>query len=99
MADVNNNVHEQMAENNLAPEYVPNQNDGQFALVTGDDQVSMDHEPYVPETPPIISTIPPGAPMETIMAALVNAINRQGGLIREQNQRFEEQNQRLAVIE
>ncbi|MCI96646.1 hypothetical protein A2U01_0117946, partial [Trifolium medium] len=67
---------------------------GQFALVTGDDQVSMDHEPYVPQTPPVISTIPPGAPMETVMAALVNAINRQGDLIREQNQRFEEQNHR-----
>ncbi|MCI82992.1 hypothetical protein A2U01_0104266, partial [Trifolium medium] len=37
--------------------------------------------------------------METIMAALVNAINRQGGLIREQNQRFEAHSQRLAVIE
>ncbi|MCI65718.1 hypothetical protein A2U01_0086976, partial [Trifolium medium] len=37
--------------------------------------------------------------METIMAALVNAINRQGDLIREQNQRFEAQSQRLAVIE
>ncbi|MCI97214.1 hypothetical protein A2U01_0118515, partial [Trifolium medium] len=39
MAGVNNNVHEKMAENSLAPEYGPNQNDGQFALVTGDDQV------------------------------------------------------------
>ncbi|MCI77985.1 hypothetical protein A2U01_0099255, partial [Trifolium medium] len=37
--------------------------------------------------------------METIMAALVNAINRQGDLIREQNQRFEAQSQRLATIE
>ncbi|MCI59230.1 hypothetical protein A2U01_0080485, partial [Trifolium medium] len=37
--------------------------------------------------------------METIMAALVNAINRQGDLIREQNQRFEAQSQRLAAIE
>ncbi|MCI93269.1 hypothetical protein A2U01_0114567, partial [Trifolium medium] len=37
--------------------------------------------------------------METIMAALVNAINRQRDLIREQNQRFEAQSQRLTVIE
>ncbi|MCI76551.1 hypothetical protein A2U01_0097821, partial [Trifolium medium] len=59
----------------------------------------MDHEPYVPEEPPVISTIPPGAPMETIMAVLVNAINRQGDLIREQNQKFEAQSQPLAVIE
>ncbi|MCI64748.1 hypothetical protein A2U01_0086006, partial [Trifolium medium] len=42
----------------------------------------MDHEPYVPEEPLVISAIPPGASMETIMAALVNAINRQGDLIR-----------------
>ncbi|MCI97589.1 hypothetical protein A2U01_0118890 [Trifolium medium] len=62
-------------------------------MVTGDEQQSMDHEPYVPEASPVISTIPPGAPMETIMAALVNAINRQGDLIREQNQRFEAQSQ------
>ncbi|MCI66937.1 hypothetical protein A2U01_0088195, partial [Trifolium medium] len=48
--------------------------------------MNMDHEPYVPEAPPVISTVPPGAPMETIMAVLVNAINRQGDLIREQNQ-------------
>ncbi|MCI66989.1 hypothetical protein A2U01_0088247, partial [Trifolium medium] len=52
-----------------------------------------------PEEPPVVSTIPPGAPMETIMATLVNAINRQGDLIREQNQRFEAQSQRLAVFE
>ncbi|MCI79234.1 hypothetical protein A2U01_0100505, partial [Trifolium medium] len=30
----------------------------------------MDHEPYVPEEPQVILTIPPGAPMETIMATL-----------------------------
>ncbi|MCI90822.1 hypothetical protein A2U01_0112116, partial [Trifolium medium] len=63
MAGVNNNnIHEQMAKNSLAPEYGPtHQDDGQFALVTGDKQVIMDHEPYVPEAPPVISTIPPGA--------------------------------------
>ncbi|MCI92816.1 hypothetical protein A2U01_0114113, partial [Trifolium medium] len=55
-----------MAENSLASEYGPtHQHDGQFALVTEDEQESMDHEPYVSEAPPVISTIPPGAPMET----------------------------------
>ncbi|MCI64154.1 hypothetical protein A2U01_0085412, partial [Trifolium medium] len=42
MAGVNNNIHEQMAENSLQPEYAPSHQDGQFALVTGEDQVSMD---------------------------------------------------------
>ncbi|MCI67195.1 hypothetical protein A2U01_0088453, partial [Trifolium medium] len=42
-----------MAENSLAPEYGPiHQDDRQFSLVTGDEQVSMNHEPYVPEAPP-----------------------------------------------
>ncbi|MCI80328.1 hypothetical protein A2U01_0101599, partial [Trifolium medium] len=59
-----------MAENSLQLEYGPSHQDGQFALVTGEDQVSMDHELYVPEEPSVISMIPPGAPMETIMAAL-----------------------------
>ncbi|MCI68650.1 hypothetical protein A2U01_0089911, partial [Trifolium medium] len=73
MAGVNNNTNEQMTENSLAAEYRPTyQQDGQFSLVTGEEQESMDHEPYMPEQPPVISTIPPGAPMETIMAALVN---------------------------
>ncbi|MCI70158.1 hypothetical protein A2U01_0091421, partial [Trifolium medium] len=52
MTGVNNNIQEQMAENNLQPEYEPTHQDGQFALVTGDEQESMDHEPYVPEAPP-----------------------------------------------
>ncbi|MCI88205.1 hypothetical protein A2U01_0109491, partial [Trifolium medium] len=59
MAGVNNNIPEHMAENSLPPEYGPTLNqDGQFALVTGEEQESMDHKPYVPEEPPIISTIP-----------------------------------------
>ncbi|MCI67104.1 hypothetical protein A2U01_0088362, partial [Trifolium medium] len=45
MAGVSSNSHEQMAENNLQPEYGPGYQDGQFTLVTGEDQVSMDHEP------------------------------------------------------
>ncbi|MCI49241.1 hypothetical protein A2U01_0070485, partial [Trifolium medium] len=54
MADVNSNIHEQMAENNLAPEYGLAHQDGQFTLVTGEEHESMDHEPYVPEAPPVI---------------------------------------------
>ncbi|MCI82756.1 hypothetical protein A2U01_0104030, partial [Trifolium medium] len=34
-----------------------------------------------------IPPLPPGAPMETVMAELVNAINRQGQYMREQNVR------------
>ncbi|MCI24555.1 hypothetical protein A2U01_0045739, partial [Trifolium medium] len=65
MAGVNNNIPEQMSENSLPLEYGPAHQDGQFTLVTGEEQVSMDHESYVPKEPPVISTIPPGAPMET----------------------------------
>ncbi|MCI94356.1 hypothetical protein A2U01_0115654, partial [Trifolium medium] len=49
MASVNNNIPEHMAENSLPPEYGPTHQDGQFALVTEEEQESMDHEPYVPE--------------------------------------------------
>ncbi|MCI62417.1 hypothetical protein A2U01_0083674, partial [Trifolium medium] len=38
MAGVNSNIHEQMAENSLQPDHGPDHQDGQFALVTGDDQ-------------------------------------------------------------
>ncbi|MCI94965.1 hypothetical protein A2U01_0116263, partial [Trifolium medium] len=43
------------------------------------------HKEYVPEPPMDIPLLPPGALMETVMAALVNAINRQGQYMREQN--------------
>ncbi|MCI75617.1 hypothetical protein A2U01_0096886, partial [Trifolium medium] len=72
--------------------------DGAFASVTGEDDEQV-HEPYIPSDPLVIPSVQPGAPMETIMAALVNAINRQGDFILEQNQRIMAQNQRLAAVE
>ncbi|MCI80669.1 hypothetical protein A2U01_0101940, partial [Trifolium medium] len=47
MAGVKNNIPKHMAENIPPPEYGPTHQDGQFALVTGEEQESMDHEPYV----------------------------------------------------
>ncbi|MCI43151.1 hypothetical protein A2U01_0064388, partial [Trifolium medium] len=41
MTGVKNNIPEQMAENSLPPEYGPAHQDGQFALVTGEEQKSM----------------------------------------------------------
>ncbi|MCI89081.1 hypothetical protein A2U01_0110369, partial [Trifolium medium] len=40
-------------------------------------------------------TLPQGAPMQDIMVALVNAINRQSDMILQQNKKFEQHNQRL----
>ncbi|MCI62906.1 hypothetical protein A2U01_0084163, partial [Trifolium medium] len=68
-----------MAENNLQ---LPNHQDGAFASATEEEEVQV-HEPYDPSDPLMIAPVQPGAPMETIMAALVNAINRQGDLIHE----------------
>ncbi|MCI84082.1 hypothetical protein A2U01_0105358, partial [Trifolium medium] len=52
-----------------------------------------------PSDPLVIAPVPPGAPMETVMVALVNAINRKGDFIREQNQRLLSQSQRLLAVE
>ncbi|MCI87624.1 hypothetical protein A2U01_0108908, partial [Trifolium medium] len=52
----------------------------------GDDP---NHKEYVPEPPMDIPPLLPGAPMETVMAALVNAINSQGQYMREQNTQFQ----------
>ncbi|MCI09774.1 hypothetical protein A2U01_0030863 [Trifolium medium] len=100
MAGVNNNtIPEQVAENNLQPEYGPQYpQDGLFAYVTGEEPEQV-HEPYVPSDPLVIAPVPPGTPMETVMAALVNPINRHGDFIRDQNQRLMAQNQRLAAVE
>ncbi|MCI00964.1 hypothetical protein A2U01_0021988, partial [Trifolium medium] len=69
-------IPEHVAENNLKTEYgPPHPEDGAFASVTGDNDEQI-HEPYVPSDPLVIPLVQPGAPMETIMAALVNAINR-----------------------
>ncbi|CAJ2666983.1 unnamed protein product [Trifolium pratense] len=110
MAGVNNHqIPEHVAENNVQPmDYAPyHPLDGQFASVTEDGQGGQDahYEPYNPEEPQIpVATppqatpavaIPPGVPMQEMMAALVNAINRQSDLLLQQNQRYEQQNQRL----
>ncbi|CAJ2661849.1 unnamed protein product [Trifolium pratense] len=110
MAGVNNHqIPEHVAENPGSPmdyaAYHPG--DGQFASVTEDGQGEQNahYEPYNPEEPQIpvatppqatpAAAIPPGVPMQEMMAALVNAINRQSDLLLQQNQRFEQQNQRL----
>ncbi|MCI44979.1 hypothetical protein A2U01_0066218 [Trifolium medium] len=58
-----------------------------LASVTEEEEVLV-HEPYVPSDPLVVAPVPPGAPMETVMAALVNAINCQGDFIRYQNHRL-----------
>ncbi|MCI53906.1 hypothetical protein A2U01_0075153, partial [Trifolium medium] len=75
MAGVNNNtIPEHVAENNLQTGYgPPHPKDGAFASVIGENDGQI-HEPYVPSDPLVIPSVQPGAPMETIMAALVNAI-------------------------
>ncbi|MCI31754.1 hypothetical protein A2U01_0052966, partial [Trifolium medium] len=100
MTDVNNNnIPEHVAENNLQSEYGPQyQQDEMFASVTGEEGEQV-HEPYVPSDPLVIALVPPGAPMETVIAALVNAINRQGDFICEQNQKLMAENQRLVAVE
>ncbi|MCI78138.1 hypothetical protein A2U01_0099408, partial [Trifolium medium] len=60
---------------------------GQLASGTeGDDP---NHKEYIPEPPMDIPPLPPGALMETVMVALVNAINHQGQYMREQNAQFQ----------
>ncbi|PNX65891.1 hypothetical protein L195_g054770 [Trifolium pratense] len=71
-----------VAENNV--QYgPPHSQDRQLASVTKDENPS--HEPYVPTDLPTVAPVPPGAPMETIMATLVNTINRQGEFIHKHN--------------
>ncbi|GAU17878.1 hypothetical protein TSUD_330040 [Trifolium subterraneum] len=69
--------------------------DGHFALVTVEGSATHGtlipaiplqgpiHEPYMSEDPLAATQVPPGAPMEVIMMALVNTINRQRQFIRE----------------
>ncbi|MCI77495.1 hypothetical protein A2U01_0098765, partial [Trifolium medium] len=40
-----------------------------FASVTEEEEIPV-HEPYVPSDPLVVASVPPGAPMETVMAAL-----------------------------
>ncbi|GAU18440.1 hypothetical protein TSUD_231770 [Trifolium subterraneum] len=64
------------------------------------------HQPPQPEDPLVVPQVPQGAPMEVVMAALVNTINRQGQILREQannmrgqNELIREQNRRLRAVE
>ncbi|GAU34804.1 hypothetical protein TSUD_394300, partial [Trifolium subterraneum] len=63
-------------------------------------------QPPQPEDPLVVPQVPQGAPMEVVMAALVNTINRQGEILREQannmrgqNELIREQNRRLRAVE
>ncbi|GAU50817.1 hypothetical protein TSUD_410870, partial [Trifolium subterraneum] len=63
-------------------------------------------QPPQPEDPLVVPQVPQGAPMEVVMAALVNTINRQGQILREQannmrgqNELIREQNRRLRAVE
>ncbi|GAU40245.1 hypothetical protein TSUD_219550 [Trifolium subterraneum] len=75
------------------------------AQVTPLDVPPLHHVPP-PEDPLVVPQVPLGAPMEVVMAALVNTINRQGQLLREQaenmrgqNDLIREQNRRIRAVE
>ncbi|GAU49856.1 hypothetical protein TSUD_129980 [Trifolium subterraneum] len=64
------------------------------------------HQPPQPEDPLTVPQVPQGAPMEVVMAALVNTINRQGQILREQadnmrgqNELIREQNRCIRAVE
>ncbi|GAU27977.1 hypothetical protein TSUD_373720 [Trifolium subterraneum] len=64
------------------------------------------HQPPQQEDPLVVRQVPQGAPMEVVMAALVNTINRQRQILREQadnmrgqNELIREQNRRLRAVE
>ncbi|MCI64578.1 hypothetical protein A2U01_0085836, partial [Trifolium medium] len=80
MAGANNNNAENVWENQTLIGAV-HPLDRQLASGTeGDDP---NHKEYVPEPPMDTPPLPPGALIETVMAVLVNAINRQGQYMRE----------------
>ncbi|GAU49243.1 hypothetical protein TSUD_382750 [Trifolium subterraneum] len=109
--------HEFVGENNHPnPPNHQNQFDGQEASVTPEGSaahaqatpldVPPPHQPPQPEDPLVVPQVPQGAPMEVVMAALVNTINRQGQILREQadnmrgqNELIREQNRRLRAVE
>ncbi|GAU10283.1 hypothetical protein TSUD_418870, partial [Trifolium subterraneum] len=92
-----------------------NQFDGQEASVTPEGSAAQAQptpfdvpppQPPQPEDPLVVPQVPQGAPMEVVMAALVNTINRQGEILREQannmrgqNELIREQNRRLRAVE
>ncbi|GAU22605.1 hypothetical protein TSUD_135050 [Trifolium subterraneum] len=109
--------HEFVGENNHSnPPNHQNQFDGMEASVTPEGSaahaqatpldVPPPHQPPQPEDPLVVPQVPQGAPMEVVMAALVNTINRQGQILREQadnmrgqNDLIREQNRRLRAVE
>ncbi|GAU10194.1 hypothetical protein TSUD_418670, partial [Trifolium subterraneum] len=109
--------HEFVGENNPNPPNHQNQNqfDGMEASVTPEGSAAhaqatpLDVPPPQPpqlEDPLVVPQVPQGAPMEVVMAALVNTINRQGEILREQannmrgqNELIREQNRRLRAVE
>ncbi|GAU40562.1 hypothetical protein TSUD_35790 [Trifolium subterraneum] len=109
--------HEFVGENNHQnPPNHQNQFDGMEASVTPEGSaahahatpldVPPPHQPPQPEDPLVVPQVPQGAPMEVVMAALVNTINRQGQILREQtdnmcgqNELIREQNRRLRAVE
>ncbi|GAU29247.1 hypothetical protein TSUD_391950 [Trifolium subterraneum] len=109
--------HEFVGENNHPnPPNHQNQFDGMDASVTPEGSaahaqatpldVPPPHQPPQPEDPLVVPQVPQGAPMEVVMAALVNTINRQGQILREQadnmrgqNELIREQNRRLRAVE
>ncbi|MCI47241.1 hypothetical protein A2U01_0068482, partial [Trifolium medium] len=79
MAGANNDNAENLGENQPLIGAV-HPLDGKLASGTeGDDP---NHKEYVPEPQMDTPLLPPEAPMEAVMAALVNAINRQGQYMR-----------------
>ncbi|GAU44514.1 hypothetical protein TSUD_122840 [Trifolium subterraneum] len=106
-----------VGENNPNPPNHQNQNqfDGMEASVTPEGSAAHAQatpldvtppQPPQPEDPLVVPQVPQGAPMEVVMAALVNTINRQGQILREQadnmrgqNELIREQNRRLRAVE
>ncbi|GAU40198.1 hypothetical protein TSUD_375060 [Trifolium subterraneum] len=107
--------HEFVGENN--PPNHQNQSDGVETSVTPEGSAAhaqatpLDVPPKTHQVPPlkdplVVPQVPQGAPMEVVMAALVNTINRQGQLLREQadnmrgqNELIREQNRRIRAVE
>ncbi|GAU39244.1 hypothetical protein TSUD_396900 [Trifolium subterraneum] len=106
--------HEFVGEKN--PPNHQNQSDGVETSVTPECSaahaqatpldVPPPHQPPQQEDPLVVPQLPQGAPMEVVMAALVNTINRQGQILREQadnmrgqNELIREQNRRLRAVE
>ncbi|GAU51226.1 hypothetical protein TSUD_136230 [Trifolium subterraneum] len=114
MAGANNDF---VGENNHPnPTNHQNQFDGQEASITPEGSaahaqatpldVPPPHQPPQPEDPLVVPQVQQGAPMEVVMAALVNTINRQGQILceqadnmRGQNELIREQNRRLRAVE